>query len=280
MITPIQNLINNHQVQMQAAQLVQGLTATADGLATLATVSDTLLPSLLRLLPSARITDLATCALSSLINLSQDKATASALVDANAVALAADYLRERPPHLSPQLLIMLLANLTTQTKGAQRLVLGSGGLPAGTHMYVCGEGGVASFRVSGCVVQHVTLSFAAACQEQIPTTTSTKHHSAMLVKLLLTSTTSPTQEEYAHIADVLTNITRTAEGRRVLVDQHHLPALAEQLKGQCSETRRRGAAAMLRNICLALTVCGGVGSVKQWVVWRKTCVLALAPPPH
>lgn len=112
----------------------------------------------------------------------------------------------------------------------------------------------------------------------------------MLVKLLLTTTTSSKNDDHAHIADVLTNIARTTDGRRVLLEHHHLPALAGQLKqdGQSgsngssdgssngssdgSETRRRGAAAMLRNICLALTVGSGWGSGRLGegrVVWNE-----------
>lgn len=123
-------------MQLQATQLVQSLTGTADGLAALATTSHDLLPSLLRMLPSTQPPELAPCALTALVNISQDAGMAAALVDARAVGRAADYLREAPPHLPPRLLVMLLANLTTRPEGATQLVQGTGSQPPGTHMYV------------------------------------------------------------------------------------------------------------------------------------------------
>lgn len=124
-----------YQVKLQAAQLVQGLTGTADGLAALATTAHDLLPSLLRLLPTAQPPELAPCALAALVNISQDASMAAALVDARAIGRAADYLNEGPPHLPARLLVMLLANLTTRPEGATQLVQGSGRRPPGTYMY-------------------------------------------------------------------------------------------------------------------------------------------------
>ena len=78
----------------------------------------------------------------------------------------------------------------------------------------------------------------------------------MLVKLLLTSGAVDAAEDdpMEHVMDVLTNAAHIPLGRRVLLDHGHLGAITAQLKESHSDVRRRGAAALLRNICLGLSV--------------------------
>jgi len=58
------------QIVQQAAELVEGLTGSPEGLAQLSASADTLLPPLLRLVP-ARDSDASRAALVALVNLSQ-----------------------------------------------------------------------------------------------------------------------------------------------------------------------------------------------------------------
>lgn len=100
----------------QAVSLVQGLTGSPDGLTQLISRADKLLPALLRLLGSSVST--ARAALTSLVNLSQQATVQSKLVELNAPGRCMDYLRDEKCRDRADLLIMLLANLTTEEGGA------------------------------------------------------------------------------------------------------------------------------------------------------------------
>lgn len=112
------------QVKLSAAELIQGLTGSPEGLSHLSSRSDALLPALLRLVGAEPAP--ARAALAALVNLSQEPAAQAALLALNAPARSMDYLRERScPH--PHLLVMLLANLTAAEEGAAALLqLGKG----------------------------------------------------------------------------------------------------------------------------------------------------------
>lgn len=83
-------------------------------------------------------------------------------------------------------------------------------------------------------------------------------HSTMLIKLLLRNQAdgASSDDPLEHVMDVLTNATHMPLGRQVMLDQGHLGAIAAQLAANHSDVRRRGAAALLRNMCLGITVCG------------------------
>ena len=62
-------------------------------------------------------------------------------------------------------------------------------------------------------------------------------------------------DAYEHVALVLTNVTRLAAGRKLLLEPGRgtLGALASQL-GSCSALRRSGCASALRNCCFCAEV--------------------------
>lgn len=80
-----------------AADIVQGLTGSPEGIDKLKGQMGALLTSLFRLVPDS--SDSSQPALTSLVNLSQDPAVARALLQLNVVARVMDYIREKTcPH--------------------------------------------------------------------------------------------------------------------------------------------------------------------------------------
>jgi hypothetical protein len=87
------------QVKGAAVEIVEGLTANAEGIDKLKSVTDSLLPVLFRCTSGV---DPATSrkALAALVNLSQDPAVAEKLLSLNVVGRVMDYIRERTcPHI-------------------------------------------------------------------------------------------------------------------------------------------------------------------------------------
>ncbi|KAL6780249.1 FAM203 family protein [Auxenochlorella protothecoides] len=106
-------------VRTHAAELVEGLTGSPEGMSTLSNRADTLLPPLLRLI--ADTTEASRPALTALVNLAQEPGVQSALLALHAPARAMDYLRENAC-AHPGLLISLLANLTASEDGSEALL--------------------------------------------------------------------------------------------------------------------------------------------------------------
>lgn len=100
----------------------------------------------------------------------------------------------------------------------------------------------------------VNLTQVESCAEGVLRLDSEKLKGVHAVFLLRRIASSPPEElhdPFEHAADVLTNLTRLEAGRAVLTDQHLAAAsvLVEQLESG-SATRRRGAAACLKNLCM------------------------------
>ncbi|KAK2078918.1 hypothetical protein QBZ16_002608 [Prototheca wickerhamii] len=115
----------------QAAELVEGLTGSPEGIATLANRAETLLPPLLRLIPDTA--PISRSALVALVNLAQEPAVLTRLLALNACARAMDYLREGACE-NPALLITLLANLTASEEGSRALLQLGEGTVEGLHI--------------------------------------------------------------------------------------------------------------------------------------------------
>ncbi|KAL4446340.1 hypothetical protein ABPG77_003147 [Micractinium sp. CCAP 211/92] len=119
-------------IAQHAAELVQGLTGSPEGVARLAGKAGTLMPPLLRLVPGPAATSRA--ALVALVNLSQEPAVQQRLLELNAVGRCMDYVREKACVGREDLLIMLLANLTALEAGAEALLQVSKGPLEGLHV--------------------------------------------------------------------------------------------------------------------------------------------------
>lgn len=119
------------QIREQAAELVQGLTGSPEGIATLAARASTLLSPLLRLISDSP--SVSRPALVALVNLAQEPAVQKRLLELNAAARAMDYLRENAcPH--PGLLVTLLANVTASEEGSRALLQLGQGSVEGLHI--------------------------------------------------------------------------------------------------------------------------------------------------
>ena len=130
--SPLHTSIPLVQIQLQAAKLISGLTGSQEGVYQLSFKHEKLLPALFRLIPEIEI--ISREALVSLVNLSQEPTIQASLLDFNAVPRAIDYIREKTCPWSNDLLIMLLANLTSDEKGAAA-ILGLGrGIAEGLSM--------------------------------------------------------------------------------------------------------------------------------------------------
>lgn len=114
-------------MKQHAVELVQGLTGSPEGIAQLASVEDSLLPPLFRLVGAEP--SISRPALASLVNLSQEPSVQQGLLKLNAPARSMDYLKEGTCPGQEDLLIMLLANLTAAEEGATALLqIGKPGL--------------------------------------------------------------------------------------------------------------------------------------------------------
>lgn len=121
------------QVAQHAVDLVQGLTGSPEGVAQLAAVASSLLPPLLRLVPGAA-PDASRAALTALVNLSQEPAVQQGLLELNAVGRCMDYVREQACLGREELLVMVLANLTSLEAGAEALLQVGKGQLEGLHV--------------------------------------------------------------------------------------------------------------------------------------------------
>ncbi|KAI3433812.1 hypothetical protein D9Q98_003616 [Chlorella vulgaris] len=132
MASELEDLVNflsdsRPAIQQHAVDLVQGLTGSPDGIAQLGKLSAKLLPSLFRLVPCPEA--VSRPALVALVNLSQEPSVQQQLLGLNALARCMDYLREGSCAGREELLVMLLANLTSLEAGAEALLqMGRGAL--------------------------------------------------------------------------------------------------------------------------------------------------------
>ncbi|KAL4423726.1 hypothetical protein ABPG75_001027 [Micractinium tetrahymenae] len=115
------------QIAQHAAELVQGLTGSPEGVARLAGAVGTLLPPLLRLVPGPAATSRA-----ALVAL--EPAVQRRLLELNAVGRCMDYVREKACVGREDLLVMLLANLTALEAGAEALLQVGKGPLEGLHV--------------------------------------------------------------------------------------------------------------------------------------------------
>lgn len=120
------------QIKQHAAELVQGLTGSPEGIAKLAGRSAKLLPPLFRLVAAPEATSRA--ALVALVNLSQEPAVQQQLLALNAVGRCMDYVREKSCPGRNDLLVMLLANLTSLEAGAEALLQAGKGALEGLNV--------------------------------------------------------------------------------------------------------------------------------------------------
>ena len=109
------------QIKQHAAELVQGLTGSPEGISQLASRADRLVPALFRLVGSG-IEASSRPALTSLVNLSQEPHVQQKLLDLNGTARCMDYLKEKACPGQEGLLVMLMANLTASEQGAEALL--------------------------------------------------------------------------------------------------------------------------------------------------------------
>ncbi|KAM7269520.1 hypothetical protein ACFE04_025017 [Oxalis oulophora] len=124
MATELEELIDflsspSSQLKKAALDIVHGLTGTEDGLHSLSTQSNTLLPSLARLLSDKK--DISQPAAEALVNLSQQSTFASPMIDKGMIKIAMDMLYARDSSIT-KLLVMLLVNLTQFDDGIESLL--------------------------------------------------------------------------------------------------------------------------------------------------------------
>lgn len=107
------------QITKAAVDIVRGLTGSAEGLHSLANYSNTLLPSLSRLLTLPK--EVSEAAAEALVNLSQNSSLAEAMVRMGLVKTTMDVLY-KPDCGIARLLVMLLVNLTQLNYGVNSLL--------------------------------------------------------------------------------------------------------------------------------------------------------------
>lgn len=113
------------QVKKAAADIVQGLTGTEEGILSLAGRADSLCGPLLSLLRSEQ--ELSQPAAEALVNLSQEPQLAEAIIKAGGIELAME-LVGRPGKDVNRLLVLLIVNLTQLDTGVRRLLQEAGKL--------------------------------------------------------------------------------------------------------------------------------------------------------
>ena len=213
------------QIKQHAAELVQGLTGSPEGIAQLAGRAGNLLPPLLRLVAGEPAASRA--ALTCLVNLAQEPAVQQALLEARTVGRCIDYINEKSC-AHPDLLVMLLANLTAAEEGAAALLqLGQGPLEG---LWVA-----MLLRLFLDPPPAAPASGGAACIGSIGCGGS-----------------SLAEDPYEHVATILPNVTRFQAGRCLMLQEGRglLQALASQLRA-ASERRRRGCAGAIKNCCFS-----------------------------
>ena len=143
------------KIQLHALKLIQGLTVEQQIVQKLAEKRDELIPALLQFVPKEKA--LSKTALTSLVNMSQEPRILDALLDMNMPNRCMDYLREKVCPGSEQLLVMLLANMTSVERGAEQLLQIGQGAKEGLHLafllgYFLREG---SDNESGDTYEHI-----------------------------------------------------------------------------------------------------------------------------
>ncbi|KXZ46514.1 hypothetical protein GPECTOR_43g951 [Gonium pectorale] len=207
------------EVRAASAEIVAGLTASAEGIEKLKAVQRPLVIKLFRSV--GRGGDAARKSLVALVNLSHDPAVVEVLLSLNVVNRVMEFLRDGSiPHVD--LLTGLLANVTISERGCRDLLQIGQGNMEGLHMAVL----LKKFVVGG-----ITLS-------------------------------PGEPDPFEHVASVLTNVTRLAEGRRLLLQPGRglLAALVSQLQSWNS-LRRLGASGAIKNCVMSAEEDGTLDSI-------------------
>ncbi|RVW31194.1 hypothetical protein CK203_082906 [Vitis vinifera] len=113
------SLCSSPQVKKAAVDIVQGLTGSEDGLQSLCSHSDVLIPSLSRVLSEKK--EVSEPAAEALINLSQKPEQAAKMVAMGMIKTAMDILYKQGSGIT-RLLVMLLVNLTQSDDGIASLL--------------------------------------------------------------------------------------------------------------------------------------------------------------
>ena len=119
-------------IQLHALRLVQGLTVEQQVVHHLGGKASTLVPGLLQHVPKDK--SLSRLALTSLVNISQEPRVLDRLLEIKMCNRAMDYLREKTCPGNEELLIMLLANITADERGAEQLLQIGQGAKEGLHL--------------------------------------------------------------------------------------------------------------------------------------------------
>ncbi len=119
-------------IQLHALRLVQGLTVEQQVVHHLGGKASTLVPGLLQHVPKGKA--LSRLALTSLVNISQEPRVLDHLLEIKMCNRAMDYLREKTCPGNEDLLIMLLANITADERGAEQLLQIGQGAKEGLHL--------------------------------------------------------------------------------------------------------------------------------------------------
>lgn len=120
------------KIQLHALKLILGLTVEQQIIQKLADKRDVLIPALWQYV--AKDKTLSKTALTSLVNMSQEPRVLETLLDMNVCNRCMDYLRERVCPGNEQLLVMLLANITSEERGAEQLLQVGQGAKEGLHL--------------------------------------------------------------------------------------------------------------------------------------------------
>ncbi|KAK9826935.1 hypothetical protein WJX74_000656 [Apatococcus lobatus] len=231
-LVEIVELLASQQLEVRkgAAEIIEGLTGSPEGLQQLNSVSGSLLPALLRRLSDD--TAVSQAVLTALVNLSQDERVVTKLVELSVVGRCVDYLKDgSSQHLG--LLAMLLSNVTLSKPGAASLLQLSNPQLQGYHMAVILQ---LLVRSSSAAANSVAESAANSPAAPGPSATSSRAD----------------QDPLGHLAAVVNNVTQFKEGRTLLVSPgsggSQLPALASQLTAS-NPKRRWGCASALHNCC-------------------------------
>lgn len=204
-------------MRQHAAELVQGLTGSPEGIAQLSSRADHLLPPLFRLVGDGPFSQ---AALTSLVNLSQQPLVHQKLLAMNGPARCMDYIKEMTCHGFENMLVMLLANLSAEEDGAAALLQ-------------LDKPGMEGYNIAILLKYFLEVS---------------KHSSS-------SSETVKGEEKgdtYEHVASILPNVTRFDAARRLLLEPGRgtMKALASQLRSP-SSLRRRGCSGAIKNCCFS-----------------------------
>lgn len=196
-------------IRKAAVGMVQGLTATPEGAEQLRSESDELLPALLWLMNDEA--QVSKAALTSLVNLSQDTDTATKLLRMKCIEKSVDYIRDGSASTSPELLTMLLTNVTTTEAGSKQLLQ-------------VGKGDLEGFNIGVLLSRFV---------ETVESVAATDPYAYV-----------------AHILTNITRL-QAGRLVVMEPGRGFLQALVSQLEagGPCGAVRRQGCATAFRNIC-------------------------------